>query len=147
MRRLCAVYARDQQDREDLFQNIFLALWKALPAFRGDASERTWVYSIAHNTALTWQAKERRWQHRRRGLEEASDVAASPVDGRRLQLEAMISGLTPVDRELVVLWLEGFTIAQMAEATGMKPGTVGVRLMRIRQTLTPAAGSSESNDG
>jgi RNA polymerase sigma-70 factor (ECF subfamily) len=147
MRRLCAVYARDQQDREDLFQNIFMAIWKALPAFRGDASERTWVYSIAHNTALTWQARERRWQQRRRGLEEASRVVASPMDERRMQLEGVISHLTPVDRELVILWLEGFTIAQMAEATGMKAGTVGVRLMRIRQTLTQTFGSSESKNG
>ena len=147
MRRLCAVYAGDRQDREDLFQNIFLAIWKALPAFRGDSAERTWVYSIAHNVALTWQARERRWQHRRRGLEEASQLAGNPADERRMQLEAAISHLAPVDRQIVILWLEGFTIAQIAEAAGMRPGTVGVRLMRIRQTLTQTFGSSESNNG
>lgn len=147
MRRLCAVYARDHQDREDLFQNIFLAIWKALPAFRGDAAERTWVYSIAHNVALTWQARERRWQHRRRGLEEASQVVENPADERRMQLEAVISHLTPVDRQLIILWLEGFTIMQIAETAGMRPGTVGVRLMRIRQSLTRTFGTSEINNG
>ena len=40
IRRLCAIYARNPADREDLFQDIFLAIWKALPAFRHDASER-----------------------------------------------------------------------------------------------------------
>jgi RNA polymerase sigma-70 factor (ECF subfamily) len=60
MRRLCAVSARGQHDREDLFQNIFLAIWKAMPSYRGDASERTWVYSIAHNVAATWRAREGR---------------------------------------------------------------------------------------
>ena len=74
-------------------------------------------------------------------------MVENPVDERRMQLEAVISQLTPVDRELVILWLEGFTIAQMAEATGMRPGTVGVRLMRIRQALTQTFGSSESNNG
>src|SRR5439155_21473120 len=50
MRRLCAVYARGLHDREDLFQNIFLAVWKALPSYRGDATDRTWVYSIAQSS-------------------------------------------------------------------------------------------------
>jgi RNA polymerase sigma-70 factor (ECF subfamily) len=145
--RLCAVYARDRQDREDLFQNIVLAIWKALPAFRGDAAERTWVYSIAHNVALTWQARERQWQHRRRGLEEAPQVFQNPGNERRMQLEAVIPQLTPVDRQLVILWLEGFTTAQIAEATGMRPGTVGVRLTRIQQTLTQTLESSERNNG
>ena len=146
MRRLCAVYARDQQDREDLFQNVFLAVWKALPAFRGDAAERTWVYSIAHNVALTWQAKERRWG-RRRGLEDVSHVVENPANERRMQLEIVISRLAPVDRQLVVLWLEGFTTAQIAEASGMRPGTVGVRLTRIQQSLVESFGSSESKNG
>lgn len=78
MRRLCAVYARGQQDPEDLFQNIFLALWKALPAYRGDAAERTWVYSIAHNVALTSRAKESRWLHRRSGGLRDSQLPKSP---------------------------------------------------------------------
>jgi RNA polymerase sigma-70 factor (ECF subfamily) len=147
MRRLCAVYARDRHDREDLFQNIFLAIWKALPAFRGDAAERTWVYSIAHNVALTWQAKERRWQHRRFALEESPRVIEDPVDERRIQLETLISRLPPVDRQLVILWLEGFTTTQIAEAAGLRPGTVGVRLMRIRQSLAEAFRSSEANNG
>lgn len=84
MRRLCAVYARDSRDREDLFQNIFLAVWKALPAFRGDATERTWIYSIAHNVAFTWQAKERRWQDGRSELEEASLAEDNSADDRRM---------------------------------------------------------------
>jgi RNA polymerase sigma factor (sigma-70 family) len=54
MRRLCAAYANRAVDRDDLFQEIFLAVWRALPAFRGDASARTWLYRIAHNVALTW---------------------------------------------------------------------------------------------
>ena len=54
MRRLCAAYANRAVDREALFQEILLAVWRALPAFRGDASAWTWLYRIAHNVALTW---------------------------------------------------------------------------------------------
>ena len=144
MRRLCAVYAKGPQDREDLFQNIFLALWKALPSYRGDAAERTWVYSIAHNVALTWRAKEGRWLHHRSGLEEAAKFVEEPPDGRRMQLEATISGLEPVDRQLVILWLEGFTTAEIAATTGMRPGTVGVRLTRVRRSLADTVRSGEN---
>ena len=51
IRRLCAAYAFSAADREDLFQDIFLAVWRALPGFRGDSSVRTWLYRIAHNVA------------------------------------------------------------------------------------------------
>lgn len=147
MRRLCAVYAAAAPDREDLFQNIFLAIWKALPAFRGDASERTWVYSIAHNVALTWRAQDRRWQSGRIILDEAAEAPEDPARERRLQLYELISRLAPVDRQLVVLWLEGFTAAQIAVVAGMRPGTVAVRLTRIRQSLSEAFRISEARNG
>jgi len=149
MRRLCAVYARAAADREDLFQNIFLAVWKALPAFRGDASERTWMYSIAHNVALTWKTRDRRWQNGRVGLDEATETApaASLSAQRRLELYEMISRLVPVDRQLVVLWLEGFTSAEIAAVAGMRPGTVAVRLTRIRQNLAEEFRNSEASNG
>jgi RNA polymerase sigma-70 factor (ECF subfamily) len=70
IRRLCAAYAAGAADREDLFQDIFLAVWRALPGFRGDASARTWLYRIAHNVALTWQARDRRRQSRETVLDD-----------------------------------------------------------------------------
>ena len=73
VRRLCAAYASGA-DREDLFQDVFLAVWRALPAFRGDASERTWLYRIAHNVALTWQTRDRRRRSRETALDD--DVRA-----------------------------------------------------------------------
>jgi RNA polymerase sigma factor (sigma-70 family) len=54
---------QDVSDRQDLFQEIAMALWTALPRFRAAASERTWLYRIAHNVALTYSSKRRR-QHR-----------------------------------------------------------------------------------
>ena len=67
IRRLAAVYVPNAADRDDLFQEILLAVWQALPAFRGDASERTWLYRIAHNVALTHQRKNRRASDRECG--------------------------------------------------------------------------------
>src|SRR5687767_9068712 len=85
IRRLCAAYALSVPDREDLFQEIFLAVWRALPAFRRESSPRTWLYRVAHNVALTWQTRDRRRYSRETRLDE--DVGASgDMDLRRLAL-------------------------------------------------------------
>jgi RNA polymerase sigma-70 factor (ECF subfamily) len=136
MRRLCAAYAGNGLDREDLFQEIFLAVWRALPAFRGDASVRTWVYRIAHNVALTWRARDRRRQARETPLDEDTP-ACTQMDFRRLALRRAIAAMSPGDRTLTLLWLEGLSAAEIEEVTGIKSPTVAVRLSRIRKHLQP----------
>jgi RNA polymerase sigma factor (sigma-70 family) len=136
IRRLCAAYAIGGADRDDLFQEIFLAVWRALPGFRGDASVRTWLYRIAHNVALTWQARDRRRQFREAPLDD--DVAAAgDGDLRRLALKQAVAAMSPVDRTLTLLWLEGLSGAEIEQVTGIKSATVAVRLSRIRKQLNP----------
>jgi RNA polymerase sigma-70 factor, ECF subfamily len=136
MRRLCAAYAGHSLDREDLFQEIFLAVWRALPAFRGDASVRTWVYRIAHNVALTWRARDRRRQAREIPLDEDTGPRTQ-MDLRRLALRRAIAALSPGDRTVTLLWLEGLSAAEIEDVTGIKSATVAVRLSRIRKHLQP----------
>src|SRR4029453_2431382 len=50
--RLAASYARTRAERDDLFQEIVVAIWKALPRFRGECSERTFIFRIAHNRGV-----------------------------------------------------------------------------------------------
>jgi RNA polymerase sigma-70 factor (ECF subfamily) len=136
IRRLCAAYAVSTADREDLFQEIFLAIWRALPGFRGDASLRTWLYRIAHNVALTWQTRDRRRQGREAPLDDATGLAGH-MDLRRLALRQAIAAMNPADRTLTLLWLEGLSAAEIEEVTGVKSATVAVRLSRIRKQLQP----------
>jgi len=141
MRRLCAAYAANALDREDLFQDIFLAVWRALPAFRGDASVRTWVYRIAHNVALSWRVRDRRRQAREIPLDDDA-AACTQMDFRRLALRRAIAAMNPGDRTLTLLWLEGLSAAEIEEVTGIKSPTVAVRLSRIRKHLQPIEVSS-----
>ena len=136
IRRLCAVYADGAANREDLFQDIFLAVWRALPGFRGDASVRTWLYRIAHNVALTSRARDRRRQAQERPLDQET-AGCTEMDLRRLALERAIAGMNPGDRTLTLLWLEGLSGAEIEEVTGVKAATVAVRLSRIRKQLQP----------
>ena len=136
IRRLCSVYAGNATDREDLAQDIYLAIWRALPSFRGDASVRTWLYRIAHNVALTWQARDRRRQACERPLDEETD-AGTQMDLRRLALKQALAAMTPGDRTLTLLWLEGLSAAEIEDVTGVRAATVAVRLSRIRKRLQP----------
>src|SRR5215510_14509994 len=123
IRRLCSVYAGNPMDREDLAQEIYLAVWRALPSFRGDASVRTWLYRIAHNVALTWQARDRRRQERERPLDGEVDTNEQ-IDLRRLALKQALAAMTPGDRALTLLWLEGLSAAEIEEVTGVRAATV-----------------------
>ena len=74
IRRLSAGYERDPSRRQDLVQDIWLALWQALPSFRGDCAERTFVFRIAHNRAVS---HIQHWRRRRtEPLPDDAPVAA-----------------------------------------------------------------------
>ena len=136
LRRLCGAYADRAADR-DLFQDILLAIWRALPAYRGEASVRTWLYRIAHNVALTRRARNRRTQNGESPL-TALREPQTEMDLRRLALNRAIATLSPGDRTIVLLWLEGLSAAEIEAVTGIKAATIAVRLSRIRRSLQPS---------
>jgi len=136
LRRLCAAYMPDQSDRQDLFQEIALALWTARPKFRASASERTWLYRIAHNVALTYAAKRRRQHRTEEPIQIATPDQASQDDGRHAALLQAIQLLDTVDRQLALLYLEGLAAREMEDITGLTANNIGVRLTRLRHKLT-----------
>jgi RNA polymerase sigma-70 factor (ECF subfamily) len=146
--RLAHSYEAVASIREELVQEIALSIWKALPHFRGDCSERTFVFRIAHNRGLShiWR---RRPQHQ--PLEELED-ADQPIDPRphpeeqaaqtsqRARLMAAIQSLPVTHRQMIVLMLEGLSHAEMGEVLGITENNVGVRANRARKALKEALG-------
>jgi RNA polymerase sigma factor (sigma-70 family) len=122
-------------ERQDLLQEIALAVWTALPNFRGQASERTWVYRIAHNVAITFSAR----QKRRDGVEQPFDaIAPDPAikdNSPRVVLIDAIQQLKPVDQQLALLYLEGLSGTEISEVTGLTTDNIGVRLNRLKRSL------------
>ena len=138
--RLAGSYAHDRTEREDLLQEILLAIWTALPRFRGDCSERTFAFRIGHNRGLTYRARRRvPWSN----LDQAAPVAdprADPeADASRAQLRdrlgAAVRLLPPPQREVIVLSLEGLSNREVADVLGTTENNVAVRLTRARKTL------------
>ena len=138
--RLAASYATDLGEREDLFQEIVVAIWKALPRFRGECSERTFIFRIAHNRGLAHLARRRMPSA---GAVDELDVQSpgpnpeqalsKAQEGQRL-LEA-VQRLPLGHRQVVTLALEGFGYGEIADVPGISESNVGARLTRARQML------------
>jgi RNA polymerase sigma-70 factor (ECF subfamily) len=155
LQRLAGAYAVAREDREDLIQEIAAALWRALPGYRAESSERTWLYRIAHNVAITAAVKQRKRAQR----EVAPDLPADPPSAgasaedhlleeeKRQLLFAAIRELAPADRQITVLHLEGLTGAEIEAVTGIAEGAVATRLTRIREKLRQAIRAREAGDG
>jgi RNA polymerase sigma-70 factor, ECF subfamily len=138
--RLAASYAKDLGEREDLFQEIVVAIWKALPRFRGECSERTFIFRIAHNRGIAHLARRRMPSA---GVVDELDVQSpgpnpeqalsKAQEGQRL-LEA-VQRLPLGYRQVVTLALEGFGYGDIADVLGISESNVGARLTRARQML------------
>ncbi len=134
-------------DRHDLMQELLLALWQAVPAFRGDAQTSTFVYRVAHNAALTWRRARRNYAQRLDHFETLVATGAVPplaVAEAAREPEALehiyaaIRQLPPLDRSLILLHLDGVSYAGIAEIHGLTESNVGARLTRAKQKLTTA---------
>jgi RNA polymerase sigma-70 factor, ECF subfamily len=144
LRRVASGYEFDAARRDDLFQEICLALWRALPRFRGDCSERTFVFRIAHNRGLTHRAR-RPWAATAElaEAEQVPDPGAGPETAARqaergARLRAAVARLPLEPRQVLTLTLEGLTPREISDVVGISENNVAVRLSRARKLLREA---------
>ena len=141
--RVAASYAASPQEREDLTQEIALAIWRALPNFRGDSSERTFVFRIAHNRGLSLVSR-RRTELSSEPIEIADPgpdpEARAEQMQRRERLLAAIRSLPVGFRQVLTLALEGLPHAEIGEVLGIAENNVAVRLSRARSALRAVLG-------
>jgi RNA polymerase sigma factor (sigma-70 family) len=141
--RLARGYEADAELRRDLVQEIHVALWRSFAYFEDQCSERSWVYRVAHNVAVSHLIARRRLRTETLvALEEVAGLAG-PADpeaeagARRIadRLLATIHRLKPADRQVILLYLEELTAAEIGEVTGLSAGAVAVRIHRIKALL------------
>jgi RNA polymerase sigma-70 factor (ECF subfamily) len=144
LERLARGYERDADRRRDLLQDIHVALWRSLARFDGRCSLRTWVYRVAHNTAtskvlrpLTNAPSLVRVDDDLESLAAATDDERD-FDRRRAleRLHALITRLKPLDRQVMLLYLEELDAASIGEITGLSPANVATKVGRIKRVLT-----------
>ena len=149
--RLVHSYEADPSRGQDLFQEIVLGLWKAIPHFRGDSSERTWLYRIAHNIAISNMDSRRRRERTELPMIDAFERPAAfdhpdqalLLREKRAAMSTAIRALPAIDRQVVVLHLEGLSYEEIEQISGLSQSAVATRLSRIRTRLTEAVRKEE----
>ncbi len=141
--RLARAYEADAEICRDLLQDIHVALWRSLRHFDGRCSLRTWVYRVAHNVGASHVLRHRRARASRMVSLDDLEVVADNYDAeaaadRRQALERLmelIRQLDPIDRQIILCYLEDLDAASIAEVTGISRGNVSTKVHRIKHIL------------
>lgn len=149
--RICLAYLYDKSHADDLYQEILLQIWKSLDNFKGAAQISTWVYRIAVNTAITYNAHHKKKKHE--PLPEIVNIAdehtgqAKEKEQQLASLTNAISKLEEQDRLLISLVLENISYKEIAEITGSNTNNIGVRINRIKARLLKIMNNKITEDG
>ncbi|MCE7993304.1 MAG: sigma-70 family RNA polymerase sigma factor [Roseivirga sp.] len=143
---VCNVYASTQADRDDLFQEITLNLWKGLASFKGKAKVSTWIYRVSLNTAISRVRKHKK--SRVLYTEDVPEPAQSDLTDKGLESQFValyrgINKLKPVERAIVLLYLEEKSYEEISEIMGITKSNVSVRLVRLKRKLEKMIKASE----
>jgi RNA polymerase sigma-70 factor, ECF subfamily len=132
--RMALTMMRDAGRAEDVTQDIFLKLWRALPAFDGRASLSTWLYTIARNTCLSAVRAES--YRKTLPLDESSRPVVANTVLRDIALDQCLSRLPDTEREIITLfYLQERGVVEVAKMLDLPEGTVKSHLHRARRAL------------
>ena len=133
---VCYMFSKDEEEVADLFQDILVNLWKGFPKFRGDSSQRTWVYRVSLNTCISAERKKKRKGETIPLTMDINLFDDSVEDIRQIKmLQNRISRLGPFDRAIILLWLENLSYDEIGDIVGITAKNVSVRLFRIKEQL------------
>lgn len=142
MQRLARATEANAERRLDLLQDMHFQLWKSLVSFDSRCSLKTWVYRVIHNVAASHVDRERRHPvagvdfaelDQMPGLTDLSGLIER--DDALAKLHAWIRKLKSTDRQIMTLYLEDLSAAEMSEVTGFKPGAIATRVSRLKSKL------------
>ncbi len=139
--KVAITYEADPALQQDLLQDMFLAIWQALPAFKAQSSLHTFIYRVAYNKALSHVAKQSR-KHPVEDLTHTTHCENSDTEANVSSMKSKeklfnnIRLLPIVQRQLVMLSLEGESYQDISEISGLTVTNVGAQLNRAKQKLT-----------
>ena len=143
LERLARAYEADPEARRDLLQEIHIGLWRSFAGFEHRCSMRTWIYRVAHNVSASHVLGQRRSRSQLLvGLEELANMP-DLINGRDAadrnqaldRLLKLIQTLKPLDKQVILSYLEGLDAAAIAEITGISAGNVATKIHRIKSIL------------
>lgn len=135
--KVCRLYAYTEADRQDLFQEIVIHLWKSYSRFEGLSKFSTWMYRVAINTAITGLRKQKNFitSYEPEALPSHQPDETGPEEEQWQQLMAAIQKLNEIERAIVMLYMEDRSYDEMEEILGINQGALRVKMSRIREKL------------
>lgn len=132
---VCYMFSNDADEVADLFQEVLVRLWSGFATFHGQSETRTWIYRVALNTCISIDRKKKRRKKAILSMDvdyfDDSDTSSAQVK----LLHDRIARLQPLDRAIVLLWLEQVSYDEIGDIVGISAKNVSVRLSRIRLQL------------
>lgn len=137
--KVCRMYCDREEDREDLFQEILIQLWKSYPSFRGDSKFSSWMYRVGLNVAIS-DLRKSKTKKEDATLPSSFDRISKESDEQSLSLEKgmlrrAIQNLNDVEKGIMMLYLEEKPNEEIAEIMGITQNYVRVKMTRIRNKL------------
>jgi RNA polymerase sigma factor (sigma-70 family) len=136
--KVAKLYTSNKEDEQDLYQEIIYQLWKSFGSFRNDSKISTWMYRIALNTSIASLNKAKK-----RGIQipinetllNRADISDTMKQEKVDELYMQIKKLNPIEKGIILLYLEGNNYNEIAAITGFTSTNVGTRLSRIKEKL------------
>ena len=133
---ICALYANNREDHNDLFQEILFQLWKSFKSFKDQSKFSTWLYRVALNTAITHLRKDKKMSFTT--LEEAENVRIESFDNMEEEIQLLYQSiwkLSKIECAIIMLYLEEYSYDDISKILGITANNVGVRINRIKSKL------------
>lgn len=138
--KICYLYGKTEVDKQDLFQEISIQLWKAYPTFKGTAKFTTWMYRVSLNTAITFFRKGKK---KRKETELKPEITSGLVyteynletEQKLKKMYAAIAELSSIEKALVFLYLEDKPYTEISETLGISSVNARVKMNRIKNKL------------
>jgi len=136
LHKICFVYSKNNAEKEDLYQESVLQLWKSYPSFRRDAMFSSWMYRVALNTAITLTKKANVFEKDKALINDGYDIeeAIDYAEDIKILYKA-ISKLSKIEKAVILLWLEEKTYSEIAQIVGISEKNVSVKLVRSKKKL------------
>lgn len=140
--KISRAYTHTSQDREDLFNDIALELWKSFTRFKGNAKISTWIYRVALNTSMNYKRKKKndtlfssindfKKEEILPWLADHEQEDSSELD----LLYNCIDELNEINKAIILLYLDGNSHDEISEIMGISKTNVSTRIGRIKEQI------------